>query len=71
MEGKGADNLGGTGISSREDLSSSWNHQSGAQLLKMRGRVEVGDRRAKEKASTGSYHNARAGSTAGSQGCRA
>ena len=52
-EGKFSDNFGGTGISSRACLRSSWSHQTGTQLPKVRGKAELGNRRTKEKASTG------------------
>lgn len=65
--GRQVDGFEETEISSREDLRSSWSHQTGTQLLKVK--AELGDRRAKEKASSGSCHKARTGPTAGPEGC--
>ena len=69
--GRQVDGFEETEISSREDLRSSWSHQTGTQLLKVKSKAELGDRRAKEKASSGSCHKARTGPTAQPEGCRA
>lgn len=67
--GRQIDGFEETGMSSREDLRSSWSHQTGTQLLKVKSKAEPGDRRAKEKASSGSCHKARPEPTAGPEGC--
>ena len=52
--GRQIDGVEETGISGREDLRSSWSHRTGSQFLKVKSKAELGDRRAKEKASSGS-----------------
>lgn len=69
--GRQIDGFEETGISGREDLRSSWRHHTGSQFLKVKSKAELGDRRAKEKASSESRHKARTGPTSGPEGCRA